>query len=113
MSLRPSPSKWWVLVLLGGAFFMTMLDGASLLTIALLVFGAGMGTATVCAQIAAFTGVAERDSGLAAGLANTCFAVGTALGVAIAAALSPRTHPRLGPPRRRRWFPVSRPRSAW
>ncbi|WP_326563399.1 hypothetical protein [Micromonospora peucetia] len=98
-----------MLVLLGGAFFMTMLDGASLLTIALLVFGAGMGTATVCAQIAAFTGVAERDSGLA----DTCFAVGTALGVAIAAALSPRTHPRLAPPRRRRWFPVSRPRSAW
>ncbi|MFD9602480.1 MFS transporter [Streptomyces sp. NPDC059970] len=55
-----------------------------LLTFALLVFGAGMGTATVCAQIAAFTGVAERHSGLAAGLADTCFAVGTALGVAIA-----------------------------
>ncbi|MGW4426544.1 hypothetical protein [Streptosporangium sp. NPDC004631] len=43
-----------------------------------------MGTATVCAQIAAFTGVAERHSGLAAGLADACFAVGTALGVAIA-----------------------------
>ncbi|MFI7290450.1 SRPBCC domain-containing protein [Streptomyces anulatus] len=35
-------------------------------------------------KIAAFTGVAERHSGLAAGLADTCFAVGTALGVAIA-----------------------------
>ena len=38
-----------------------------LLTLALLVFGAGMGTATACAQIVAFTGVAERHSGLAAG----------------------------------------------
>lgn len=54
------------------------------LMLALLVFGAGMGTATVCAQIAAFTGVAEQHSGLAAGLADTCFAIGTALGVAIA-----------------------------
>ncbi|MYY08665.1 MFS transporter [Streptomyces sp. SID4919] len=43
-----------------------------LLTVALLAFGAGMGTATVCAQIAAFTGAAERHSGLAAGLADTC-----------------------------------------
>ncbi|MEV3981933.1 hypothetical protein [Nonomuraea sp. NPDC049758] len=43
-----------------------------------------MGTATVCAQIAAFTGVAERHSGLPLGLADTCFAVGAALGVAIA-----------------------------
>ncbi|MFJ7423800.1 MFS transporter [Streptomyces uncialis] len=55
-----------------------------LLPVALLAFGAGMGAATVCAQIAAFTGVAERHSGLAAGLADTCFAVGTALGVAVA-----------------------------
>jgi MFS family permease len=50
---------------------------------ALLVFGLGMGAAAVCSQIAALTGVAENDSGLAAGLADTSFAVGTALGVAI------------------------------
>jgi MFS family permease len=50
---------------------------------ALPVFGAGMGAAAVCAQIAALTGVAERDSGLAAGLVDTSFAIGTALGVAI------------------------------
>jgi MFS family permease len=50
---------------------------------ALPVFGAGMGAAAVCGQIAALTGVAERDSGLAAGLADTSFAVGTALGVAV------------------------------
>ncbi|PZG03494.1 MFS transporter [Nonomuraea aridisoli] len=59
-------------------------DGSSgILLIALLVFGAGMGTAAVCAQITALSGVAERDSGLAAGLTDTSFAIGTALGVAI------------------------------
>jgi MFS family permease len=54
-----------------------------LVSIALLVFGAGMGAAAVCSQIAALTGVAEKDSGLAAGLVDTSFAVGTALGVAV------------------------------
>ncbi|MFC6023342.1 MFS transporter [Plantactinospora solaniradicis] len=55
---------------------------------ALLVFGAGMGAAVVCAQIAALAGVAERDSGLAAGLVDTAFAIGTALGVAICASVT-------------------------
>lgn len=54
-----------------------------LIVIALLVFGAGMGTAAVCGQISGLTGVAEEHSGLAAGLVDTSFAVGTALGVAI------------------------------
>jgi MFS family permease len=55
----------------------------TLILLALLVFGAGMGGAAVSAQIAALTGVAEEHSGLAAGLVDTSFAVGTALGVAI------------------------------
>ncbi|MFE4515714.1 MFS transporter [Kitasatospora sp. NPDC056783] len=54
-----------------------------LLPAALLLFGAGMGAVTVCAQIAALTGVTENDSGMAAGLADTSFAVGTALGAAV------------------------------
>ncbi|WP_165969934.1 MFS transporter [Nonomuraea terrae] len=59
-------------------------DGSVLLLlIALVVFGTGMGIAAVCAQIAALSGVAERDSGVAAGLSDTSFAIGTALGVAI------------------------------
>lgn len=37
----------------------------SLLPAALLLFGAGMGAATVCAQITALAGVTENDSGLA------------------------------------------------
>ncbi|MFJ9589448.1 MFS transporter [Streptomyces acidicola] len=64
-------------------------DGsAGLLAACLLIFGAGMGTAAVCSQIAALTGVTERDSGLAAGLIDTSFAVGTALGVAICSSVA-------------------------
>ncbi|MFC5180325.1 MFS transporter [Actinomadura harenae] len=74
-------------VLLGcGCLLLTRIPvGGSMivLPIALCLFGAGMGVATVCGQIAALTGVRESDSGLAAGLADTSFAVGTALGAAI------------------------------
>jgi MFS family permease len=49
----------------------------------LLVFGAGLGSAFVASQIAALTGVAERESGLAAGLADSSFNIGGALGIAI------------------------------
>jgi MFS family permease len=49
----------------------------------LLVFGAGLGSAFVAAQIAALTGAAERESGLAAGLADSSFNIGSALGIAI------------------------------
>ena len=67
-------------------------DGsASLLLAALLVFGAGMGATAVCSQVAALTRVAEQDSGLAASLVDTSFAVGTALGVAICSSIATRT----------------------
>jgi MFS family permease len=49
----------------------------------LLVFGIGMGAAFVAGSIASFAGVQERDAGVASGLQNTSFTVGTALGVAI------------------------------
>ncbi|GAA2098804.1 MFS transporter [Actinomadura alba] len=58
------------------------------LLVGLLIFGAGMGGAFVCAQIAALTGVAEEESGLAAGLVDTSFAMGTALGVAICSSVA-------------------------
>ncbi|KAB2350395.1 MFS transporter [Actinomadura rudentiformis] len=48
----------------------------------LLVFGPGMGASFVAAQIAALTGVAEEESGLAAGLVDTLFNIGSALGIA-------------------------------
>jgi EmrB/QacA subfamily drug resistance transporter len=53
------------------------------LLLPLLIFGAGLGSAFVAAQIAALAGVAERESGLAAGLVDTSFSLGGALGLAV------------------------------
>ncbi|MFJ9028600.1 MFS transporter [Streptomyces sp. NPDC102274] len=90
-------------VLLGcGCLLLTRVPAGGsmwLLPTALFVFGAGMGAATVCAQIAALTGVTDNDSGLTAGLADTSFAVGTALGAAICASVaSARTFAAARPP---------------
>jgi MFS family permease len=49
----------------------------------LLIFGTGLGAAFVAAQIAALAGVADQESGLAAGLADSSFNIGSALGIAI------------------------------
>jgi EmrB/QacA subfamily drug resistance transporter len=49
----------------------------------LLIFGTGLGAAFVASQIAALTGAAEQESGLAAGLADSAFNTGSALGIAI------------------------------
>jgi EmrB/QacA subfamily drug resistance transporter len=49
----------------------------------LLIFGTGLGAAFVASQIAALADVAEQESGLAAGLADSSFNIGSALGIAI------------------------------
>jgi MFS family permease len=49
----------------------------------LLIFGIGLGAAFVASQIAALAGVAEQESGLTAGLVDTSFNIGSALGIAI------------------------------
>jgi predicted MFS family arabinose efflux permease len=49
----------------------------------LLIFGPGLGAAFVASSIATLAGVAEAESGLASGLNNTSFQIGSALGVAI------------------------------
>jgi EmrB/QacA subfamily drug resistance transporter len=49
----------------------------------LLIFGAGLGAAFVASQIAALAGVAEEESGLAAGLVDSSFNIGGALGIAV------------------------------
>jgi EmrB/QacA subfamily drug resistance transporter len=49
----------------------------------MLAFGAGLGSAFVAAQIAALAGVREEESGLAAGLVDSSFNIGGALGLAI------------------------------
>ena len=53
------------------------------LFVGFLLFGPGLGAAFVASQIASLTGVAERESGLAAGLVDSAFHVGSALGIAI------------------------------
>lgn len=62
-------------VSVNGSFTADMLWG-------LLVFGPGMGASFVAAQIAALTAVPEEESGLAAGLVDTLFNIGSALGIA-------------------------------
>jgi EmrB/QacA subfamily drug resistance transporter len=51
---------------------------------AFLITGLGLGMSFVPLQVVAFTGVQERESGLAAGLINTSQEVGGALGLAVA-----------------------------
>jgi EmrB/QacA subfamily drug resistance transporter len=64
----------------------------------LLVFGAGLGSAFVAAQIAALTGAAEEESGLAAGLADSSFNIGSALGIATLSSVAvARAGPGAGP----------------
>ncbi len=53
------------------------------LFLGLLVFGAGLGAVFVASQIAGLAGVADEESGLAAGLVDSSFNIGGALGVAI------------------------------
>jgi EmrB/QacA subfamily drug resistance transporter len=49
----------------------------------LLLSGLGIGLAFVTATVAALTGVAEHEAGLASGLSNTALQIGTALGAAL------------------------------
>ena len=60
----------------GGSYFGDIFLG-------ILVFGLGIGPVFATATIAALHGVAEHESGVAAGLSNTAFQLGGALGVAI------------------------------
>src|SRR6266566_660690 len=102
--------RWRALALLCGAFFMVLLDGtitivalpsigaglrfsaqglqwvlsAYALTFGgLLLCGLGIGLAFVTATVAALSGVAGHEAGLASGLSNTALQLGSALGVAI------------------------------
>jgi MFS family permease len=56
--------------------------------VGLLLCGLGIGLAFVTATVAALTGVAEQESGLASGLSNTALQIGAALGVAIASTVA-------------------------
>jgi EmrB/QacA subfamily drug resistance transporter len=71
----------------GGCLLLTRVSAGgsygSDLLLGLLLFGAGLGAAFVASQIAALAGVREQDSGLAAGMVDSSFNIGGALGVAI------------------------------
>ncbi|XVQ09752.1 MFS transporter [Spirillospora sp. CA-255316] len=54
----------------------------------LLVFGSAVGTCFVAVSIAALTGVADEDAGLASGLSNAAFWIGGALGGAVVSTVS-------------------------
>jgi Major Facilitator Superfamily len=55
---------------------------------AFLAFGIGVGASTIAVQVAAFTGIEARISGLAGGLVETAREVGGALGTAIVATVA-------------------------
>ncbi len=76
MALMAAGSLVLAQVSAGGGYFPDIFFG-------LLLCGLGIGSAFVTATVAALTGVAEHESGLASGLSNTALQVGTALGVAI------------------------------
>lgn len=54
----------------------------------MLVFGLGMGCAFVSGTIASLRDVSRRDSGIAAGIQNISFSLGTTVGLAILSAIS-------------------------
>lgn len=86
LGLRPVAVPALLLIAIGTALLITVsADGTFWgdLFWGMLIFGPGMGAAFVASQIAALDGVAEEESGLAAGLVDTSFNIGSALGIAI------------------------------
>jgi EmrB/QacA subfamily drug resistance transporter len=81
MALMGAGSLLLTQVSAGGSYFGDIFVG-------LLVFGPGITLAFTTASIAALDGVAEHESGLAAGLNNTVLQIGIALGVAIASTVA-------------------------
>jgi EmrB/QacA subfamily drug resistance transporter len=84
----PRPVAVVAMILLGTACLLLTQVSAegsfiSDIFLGLLVFGAGLGAAFVASQIAGLAGVTERESGLAAGLVDSSFNIGSALGIAI------------------------------
>jgi EmrB/QacA subfamily drug resistance transporter len=86
LGLRPVALTGMILVA-AGCLVLTQVsvDGSYFddIFLGLLLFGAGLGATFVAAQIAGLSGVAERESGLAAGLVDSSFNIGSALGIAV------------------------------
>ena len=81
-----------LLIATGGFILLTQVSGhgdyASRVLPAMAILGLGLGMSFVPATIAATTGVAPEDAGLASGLLNTTQEVGGSLGLAILATIS-------------------------
>jgi MFS family permease len=80
----------WLLCLTCGCFAITVRYGGSTVPLlaVMLMFGAGMGCAYVAGSVTALTAVPEADSGIAAGLQNIAFTLGSTLGVAVFSTVS-------------------------
>jgi hypothetical protein len=97
----------------GGSYFADLFLGLQL-------FGTGLGATFVASQIAGLSGVAEQESGLAAGLVDSSFNVGSALGTRCCrpspsrapttCSPAPTQQPRRPSPRPRAFRPRSWPR---
>lgn len=86
LGARPVAAVGFVLIGIGSVMLAHVADrgGLPMLLAGLAMFGSGLGAAFVAGQIAALTGVADEDAGVASGVEETTFAFGNALGVALA-----------------------------
>jgi EmrB/QacA subfamily drug resistance transporter len=89
----PRPVALTGMILVGAAcLFLTQVsvDGSYFADVfpGLLLFGAGLGATFVASQIAGLSGVADEEAGLAAGLVDSSFNVGSALGIAVLSAVA-------------------------
>jgi EmrB/QacA subfamily drug resistance transporter len=86
LALRPAAVTGMILVGIAClALTQVSVDGSYFgdVFLGLLLFGAGLGATFVASQIAGLSGVAEQEAGLAAGLVDSSFNIGSALGIAV------------------------------
>jgi EmrB/QacA subfamily drug resistance transporter len=84
--LRPVALTGMILVAISCLLFTQVsVDGSYFgdIFFGLLLFGAGLGATFVASQIAGLSGVADQEAGLAAGLVDSSFNIGSALGIAV------------------------------
>jgi EmrB/QacA subfamily drug resistance transporter len=86
VGLRPVALTGMILVAISCLLFTQVsVDGSYFgdIFFGLLLFGAGLGATFVASQIAGLSGVANQEAGLAAGLVDSSFNIGSALGIAV------------------------------
>jgi Na+/melibiose symporter-like transporter len=86
VGLRPVALTGMILIAISCLLFTQVsVDGSYFgdIFFGLLLFGAGLGATFVASQIAGLSGVADQEAGLAAGLVDSSFNIGSALGIAV------------------------------